>query len=66
MTFTLTPEARGWTFEACDEKQIERYIRPIIHGRRHECYATTESESGSDVAGISATDERCIAAAPNT
>jgi alkylation response protein AidB-like acyl-CoA dehydrogenase len=51
-------EAQGWMFEACDDWQIEHYIRPIIHGRRHECYAITEAESGSDVAGISATAAR--------
>jgi alkylation response protein AidB-like acyl-CoA dehydrogenase len=45
-------------FEACSEEQIERYVKPVMHGKRHECYAITEAESGSDVDGIRATARR--------
>ena len=51
-------EAHKWMFEACSEEQIERYVLPIMRGERHECYAITEAESGSDVDGISATAKR--------
>ena len=51
-------EAHRWMFEACNEAQIERYVKPILQGQRHECYAITEAESGSDVEGISATARR--------
>ena len=51
-------EAHKWMFEACSEDQIERYVLPILRGERHECYAITEAESGSDVDGISATARR--------
>ncbi len=36
-------------FEACNDDQLERYVLPLRDGRRKECYAITESESGSDV-----------------
>ena len=42
-------EAQSWMFEACTEKQIERFILPLTTGARKECYAITESGSGSDV-----------------
>ncbi len=51
-------EAHRWMFEACSEDQIARYVMPIMAGKRHECYAITEAESGSDVEGISATARR--------
>ena len=51
-------EAHRWMFEACNEDQIARYVVPIMAGERHECYAITEAESGSDVAGIAATARR--------
>jgi alkylation response protein AidB-like acyl-CoA dehydrogenase len=44
-----------WMFEACSEAQIERYVMPLAEGRRHECYAITEAEAGSDVDAIQAT-----------
>jgi alkylation response protein AidB-like acyl-CoA dehydrogenase len=43
-------EAQGWMFEACTEEQIRRFILPLMSGERKECYAITESGSGSDVA----------------
>ncbi len=51
-------EAHRWMFEACNEDQIARYVLPIMRGERHECYAITEAESGSDVDGIAATARR--------
>jgi len=51
-------EAHRWMFESCSAEQIERYVKPILRGERHECYAITEAESGSDVEGIQATARR--------
>ena len=48
-------EAHSWMFEACSAAQIEAYIRPLMAGRRHECYAITEAGPGSDVASLQAT-----------
>jgi alkylation response protein AidB-like acyl-CoA dehydrogenase len=42
-------EAQGWMFEACTADQVRRYILPLMRGERKECYAITESGSGSDV-----------------
>ncbi len=42
-------EAQSWMFEACTPGQLERYILPLMRGERKECYAITESGSGSDV-----------------
>jgi alkylation response protein AidB-like acyl-CoA dehydrogenase len=42
-------EAQGWMFEACSEDQVQRFILPLMRGARKECYAITESGSGSDV-----------------
>ena len=39
-------------------EQIERYVRPTIRGERHECYAITEEDAGSDVDAIKATARR--------
>lgn len=43
------PEPHRWMFEACTDDQLKRYILPMKDGLRKECYAITESESGSDV-----------------
>ena len=43
-------EAQSWMFEACTPDQVSRYILPLRSGARKECYAITESGSGSDVA----------------
>jgi len=48
-------EAHRWMFEACNADQIDRFVRPIMEGRRHECYAITEAGAGSDVDAIQAT-----------
>ncbi len=42
-------EAQSWMFEACSEEQIQQFILPLMSGARKECYAITESGSGSDV-----------------
>jgi len=48
-------EPQSWMFDACSEKQIERYILPMMRGDLKDCYAITESGPGSDVAGLEAT-----------
>ncbi len=48
-------EPQRWMFEACSEDQIERYLLALMNGRRHECYAITEADAGSDVEAIQAT-----------
>jgi alkylation response protein AidB-like acyl-CoA dehydrogenase len=45
-------------FQACNEDQLQRYVLPLMDGSRKECYAITESESGSDVR-IDTTATRC-------
>jgi len=42
-------EPHQWMFQACNDDQLERYVLPLMQGHRKECYAITESESGSDV-----------------
>jgi alkylation response protein AidB-like acyl-CoA dehydrogenase len=42
-------EPHRWMFEACTRQQLDRYVIPLMRGKRKECYAITESGSGSDV-----------------
>jgi acyl-CoA dehydrogenase len=42
-------EPQRWMFEAASQEQRERYILPLMSGQRKECYAITESGSGSEV-----------------
>jgi len=42
-------EPHQWMFEACNEEQLQKYVLPLMSGKRKECYAITEAESGSDV-----------------
>jgi acyl-CoA dehydrogenase len=42
-------EPHRWMFEACTPEQLQRYVLPLMTGKRKECYAITESGSGSDV-----------------
>ncbi len=42
-------EPQSWMLDACDDAQIKSYILPLMDGTRHECYAITEQESGSEV-----------------
>ncbi len=51
-------EPMQWMFEACSEGQVQKYVLPLMRGKRKECYAITESESGSDVV-IDTTAEAC-------
>lgn len=51
-------EAQRWMFEVCSAEQLERYILPLVSGQRKECYAITESGSGSEV-DIQSTARRC-------
>lgn len=52
------PEAQSWMFDACSEEQIKEYILPLIEGKRKDCYAITESGSGSDVANLESTAKK--------
>ena len=52
------PEAQSWMFKACSEEQIEKYILPMMKGERKDCYAITESGSGSDVANLESTAKK--------
>jgi acyl-CoA dehydrogenase len=51
-------EAQSWMFEACSADQIDRYIKRLMRGERHFCYAITEAEAGSNVDDIATTAER--------
>jgi alkylation response protein AidB-like acyl-CoA dehydrogenase len=51
-------EPQQWMFEACTEDQLREYVLPLIDGSRRECYAITESESGS-MEVINTTAGRC-------
>jgi alkylation response protein AidB-like acyl-CoA dehydrogenase len=42
-------EPQAWMFEACSPWQIETFVLPLADGSRHECYAITEAESGSEL-----------------
>jgi alkylation response protein AidB-like acyl-CoA dehydrogenase len=45
-------------FEACTPEQLQRYVLPLMRGERKECYAITESGSGSDVESIQTSARR--------
>jgi alkylation response protein AidB-like acyl-CoA dehydrogenase len=47
-----------WMLDACSPYQMETWVRPNIRGERHECYAITEEDAGSDVDAIKATARR--------
>jgi acyl-CoA dehydrogenase len=49
-----------WMVEACagSPHQMQTWVMPNIRGERHECYAITEAEAGSDVGAIRATARR--------
>ncbi|MFE0091584.1 acyl-CoA dehydrogenase family protein [Streptomyces sp. NPDC059016] len=42
----------------CTPEQRERYLVPVIKGRRRDCYAVTERGAGSDPQGIATTATR--------
>ena len=49
-----------WFVDACagSDHQMKTWVMPNIRGERHECYAITEAEAGSDVDAIQATARR--------
>jgi alkylation response protein AidB-like acyl-CoA dehydrogenase len=49
---------QSWMLKACSPEQIETWIKPLIRDEKHECYAITEADAGSDVAAIQATARR--------
>jgi alkylation response protein AidB-like acyl-CoA dehydrogenase len=51
-----TPAA--WAPNVVSPMQLERWIVPSVRGNRHECYAITEEDAGSDVDAIAATARR--------
>jgi alkylation response protein AidB-like acyl-CoA dehydrogenase len=51
-------EPQSWMFEACSPAQIDEFVLPMMHGKRKDCYAFTESGPGSDVTGLEATAQR--------
>jgi acyl-CoA dehydrogenase len=48
----------GWLPEVATQHQMETWVLPTIRGERHECYAITEENAGSDVDAIEATASR--------
>ena len=50
-------EPQTWMLEACNQAQIDEYIIPLMNGTRHETYAITELESGSEL-DVSATAKK--------
>jgi len=42
-------EPHQWMFEACNDDQLTTYVLPLMDGSRKECYAITDSGSGSQV-----------------
>jgi alkylation response protein AidB-like acyl-CoA dehydrogenase len=51
-------EPHRWMFEACSPEQLENYVLPLMTGKRKECYAITESGSGSDAESIQTSARR--------
>ncbi|MEP6666324.1 MAG: acyl-CoA dehydrogenase family protein [Nocardioidaceae bacterium] len=51
-----TPPA--WWAEVASDYQLERWLLPTVRGEMSECYAITEADAGSDVAGIQSTARR--------
>jgi acyl-CoA dehydrogenase len=51
-----TPPA--WLPEVATPEQLERWVKPAARGERHECYAITEEDAGSDVDAITSTAKR--------
>ncbi|MBI1732739.1 MAG: acyl-CoA/acyl-ACP dehydrogenase [Gammaproteobacteria bacterium] len=51
-------EPQQWMFEACTPDQLQRYVLPLMRGERHDCYAITEAEPGSQEV-INTTATRC-------
>lgn len=48
----------AWAVGVMSGEQVERYLKPIVRGELHECYAITEEGAGSDVDAIRSTARR--------
>ena len=48
----------GWLPAVATEHQMQTWVLPTIRGERHECYAITEENAGSDVDAIESTAAR--------
>jgi acyl-CoA dehydrogenase len=48
----------GWLPDVATPHQMETWVKPTIRGERHECYAITEEDAGSDTGAIAATAAR--------
>lgn len=44
----------SWLPKVATQYQMERYVLPTIAGEKHECYAITEENAGSDVSDLAA------------
>ena len=53
------PEVQDWMIKNFSEYQKENYLKPLLNGKKRECYAITEKGAGSDVDGsIESTAEK--------
>lgn len=57
--FVLGGEADNILF-MCNEKQMERYLYPVIAGERQSCFALTERAAGSDASNIQMSAKRTV------
>lgn len=48
----------GWLPAVATRHQLDTWVIPTVRGERHECYAITEEDAGSDVDSIQATATR--------
>jgi acyl-CoA dehydrogenase len=48
----------GWWVDVASDFQRDRWLLPTVRGEMAECYAITEADAGSDVAGLVATARR--------
>jgi alkylation response protein AidB-like acyl-CoA dehydrogenase len=55
--WVLSTPAR-WLPSVATPHQLETWVKPTIRGERHECYAITEEDAGSDTSAIAATATR--------
>jgi acyl-CoA dehydrogenase len=56
--FILAERAPVELLAIASPDQLDRYVRPVLRHERHEAWAVTEPNAGSDVAAIEATAER--------
>lgn len=45
----------SWLPKVATQYQMQRYVLPTIAGEKHECYAITEENAGSDVSDLEST-----------